>query len=68
MGGCDYLNMDPHLLYSLVNTRLRNEFDGPESLAEDWGLDSESLVQRLAAGGFRYLPEVNQFRPSTHSG
>jgi len=41
MGGCDYLNMDPHLLYSLVNTRLRNEFDGPESLAEDWGLDSE---------------------------
>ena len=64
----DYLNMDPNMLLSLVNTRLRNEFGEVRLLAESMELEHEALVQRLAAQGFCYELEINQFRPCATSG
>ena len=62
----DYLNMAPEMRYSLVNVRLRNEFDNLQSLADSMGVGHEALVQRLAAKGFCVGPAADQFRLSHH--
>jgi hypothetical protein len=58
----NYLNMDPHLLYGLVNTELRNHCDSLEDLAKTHDLDSSALAARLASAGYEYRPALNQFR------
>ena len=32
------------------------------SLCEDMGIDRAALEHELAAAGFEYMPEINQFR------
>ena len=57
------LPSDPGMLVSLINTRLRDEFPaGIEQLCEDMHIGREELVAKLAAAGFEYIPEINQFR------
>jgi hypothetical protein len=59
----NYENMDPILLFSLVNTKLRDDFDGDlDRLVSFFDIDKEKLVARLASAGFDFLPEVGQFR------
>lgn len=54
--------MDPHLLYSVINTRLRNDYSDLDDLVRSMDLDREVLVQRLADAGYVYVAEVKQFR------
>ena len=56
------LPKDPMLLLSVVNTKLRDEYDSLEALCEDLGEDEEELKARLAAVGFDYQPQLRQFR------
>ena len=56
------LPKDPMLLLSVVNTKLRDEYDSLESLCENLDADEEELKARLAAVGFAYHPELRQFR------
>ena len=56
------LPKDPMLLLSVVNTKLRDEYDSLEALCEDMGEDAEELKERLAAVGFEYQPKIRQFR------
>lgn len=58
----NYLTMDPNILYSIVNTKLRNDFDDLEDLAKSLELERRMLEQRLAGAGFHYDPARNQFR------
>lgn len=58
-----YLPSDPHILASLVNMKLRDLYpQGLDALCEDMGIDRDDLVETLEKGGYRYNPEVNQFR------
>ena len=57
--------MDPHLLYGLVNTALRNDFEDLEDLVRSHDLDHDRLVQRLKEAGYEYNAELNQFGPHT---
>ena len=56
------LPKDPMLLLSVVNTKLRDDYDSLEALCEDLGEDEEKLKERLAAVGFVYQPQLRQFR------
>ncbi len=56
------LPKDPMLLLSVVNTKLRDDYDSLEALCEDLGEDAEELKERLAAVGFVYQPQLRQFR------
>ena len=56
------LPTDPVLLMSVLNTKLRDEYESLESLCEDLQLDQDELRERLRSAGFLYVPEVNQFR------
>ena len=56
------LPKDPMILLSVVNTRLRDEYDSLDALCADLGEDRAALEERLAAAGFRYDAARNQFR------
>ncbi|MHA2940289.1 DUF4250 domain-containing protein [Vibrio sp. RC27] len=59
----NYLKMDPIMLFSLVNTKLRDDFDGDlDRLVSSFDLDKAKLIECLAGAGFEFLSEVGQFR------
>lgn len=58
----NYLGMDPHLLVGLVNTELRNHCDTLDDLVKTHHLDQDALLGRLAAAGYLYQENQNQFR------
>lgn len=53
---------DPMILLSVVNTKLRDEYDSLDQLCEDLDADREELEKELAAAGFCYDEKTNQFR------
>lgn len=57
-----YRRMDPHLLVGLLNTELRNHCDSLEDLVKTHHLDRGELEKKMAAAGYVYQPEQNQFR------
>lgn len=56
------LPKDPMILLSYVNTRLRDSGDSLEAFCEEMDTDRADLETTLAAAGFIYDPEKNQFR------
>jgi hypothetical protein len=54
--------MDPHLLVGLLNTELRNHCDSLDDLVKTHHLDPAVLEKKMAAAGYVYQPEQNQFR------
>ena len=56
------LNMEPHMLLSWINTKLRDEFESLEILCEDYGLKCEAVEDSLKTIGYSYNKEVNQFK------
>ena len=56
------LPQDPMILYSVVNARLRDTYSDLESFCDDHDTTPEALCAALAAAGFTYRPELNQFR------
>ena len=59
----NYRHMDPALLYSLINTKLRNDYADLDDLVRSLDIDRDALEKRLATAGFVYHAEHNQFRP-----
>ncbi len=57
-----YETMDPVMLMSIVNMKMRDEFGDLDSLINYFEIDKEILTNRLKQAGFDYLPEVKQFR------
>ncbi|MDW6092264.1 DUF4250 domain-containing protein [Vibrio rhizosphaerae] len=63
MNLANFATMDPILLFSLVNTKLRDDFGGDlDQLVSYYDLDKQALIDRLASAGFEFLAEVGQFR------
>ena len=56
------LPKDPMILFSVVNTRLRDDYATLDALCEDLDEDRSALETRLAAAGFLYDEGKNQFR------
>ena len=55
------LPQDPIMLYSVINTKLRDFYSSLEVLCEDMNVDEEELKEKLATVGFEYNEERNQF-------
>ncbi len=55
------ITMDPQLLLSIVNTKLRNHYPTLEALCKDLNLDEEALKERLKSIEKTYHPETHQF-------
>lgn len=58
------LPQDPFILLSLCNTKLRDEYSSLDALCGGLDEDKAALTERLAAVGYTYDPDTNQFRLS----
>ena len=50
------------MLLSVVNTKLRDNYDSLDALCDDLGEDKERIVSTLASIGFEYVKEINSFK------
>ena len=55
-------SMDPVILLSMVNMKIRDEFGDLDNLVKFYDIDKAKLVKKLSDAGFDYLVEVKQFR------
>ncbi len=58
----NFANMDPVMLMSIVNMKLRDEFTDLDDLVRYFDIEKEALKSKLAEAGYEYLPEAKQFR------
>lgn len=52
---------DPNMLLSVVNMKLRDFYGSLDALCEEMDADRQELTEKLAAAGYRYDEERNQF-------
>ena len=55
------LPADPMILFSVINTKLRDQYPSLEALCEDLNVSREELEKKLAAVGFEYNKDLNKF-------
>ena len=53
--------MDPFMLLSIVNMKLRDFYSNLDDYCEDVGIDKELLKERLLPVGYKYEEETNSF-------
>lgn len=52
---------DPTMLLSVVNMKLRDQYDSLEQLCDDLSVSRDELCQQLAAAGYEYNEEQRRF-------
>lgn len=57
----EHLPHDPIMLYSVINTKLRDFYSSLETLCEDLQINEDDLKEKLSTAGFEYNKERNQF-------
>ncbi len=63
MNLANFETMDTVMLMSIVNMKLRDDFNGDlDKLAAYFDIDRAALEAKLATAGFDFLPEAGQFR------
>ncbi len=55
------LQMDSHMLLSIVNMKLRDGFNDLNSFCEDIDIEPEVLQEKLINIGYIYTKDFNQF-------
>ncbi|MEG0296253.1 MAG: DUF4250 domain-containing protein [Clostridium sp.] len=56
------LSMDPMILLSMVNMKLRDFYSSLDSLCSDMGVEKEVIITKLSSVGFEYNEDQNAFR------
>ena len=55
--------MDPVMLMSIVNMKLRDECDGNlDDLVKTYAINRQALEEKLAVAGYNFIAQVGQFR------
>ncbi|EHE0024322.1 DUF4250 domain-containing protein [Vibrio cholerae] len=63
MNLANFATMDPLMLMSIINMKLRDDFGGDlDKLVNYFDIDRSALEAKLASAGFEFLPQVGQFR------
>ncbi|MBC2581338.1 DUF4250 domain-containing protein [Clostridium sp. DJ247] len=55
------LAMDPYILLSWINTKLRDEFNTLDMLCDDYEIENEDIINKLKFIDYIYNEETNQF-------
>lgn len=55
------LPQDPYILFSVVNTKLRDQYSSLDALCDDLDVSKAELLQKLSAAGFSYDAGQNRF-------
>lgn len=60
---CDtMIPSDPMMLLSFINMKLRDEYDSLDALCDGLDISKDDVVNKLAAVGYRYNKDNNQFK------
>ena len=51
----NYREMDPYMLLSIINLKLRDYYSDIESLCDDLGIEKDIIGQRLKAVSYTHL-------------
>ena len=63
MNLANFESMDPIMLMSIVNMKLRDDFGGDlDKLVTFFDINRAALEAKLATAGFDFLPDAGQFR------
>ncbi|HFG1892044.1 TPA: DUF4250 domain-containing protein [Vibrio cholerae] len=63
MNLANFATMDPIMLMSIINMKLRDDFGGDlDRLVNYFDIDRSALEAKLVSAGFEFLPQVGQFR------
>lgn len=52
---------DPFILFSFINTKLRDNYASLDILCDDLDVDKEELINKLASIGMTYDAVLNKF-------
>ncbi len=55
------LKLNPHMLLSIINMKLRSEFSDLSLLCEDLNIEPGIIEEKLNSIGYKYHQEINQF-------
>lgn len=55
------LPKDPMILFSFINTNLRDNYKSLDELCEDMHVNKKNIVEELESVGFEYDPNQNKF-------
>lgn len=55
------LPSDPMMLLSVINMKLRDQYQSLNALCDDMNIDRNELEKKLLAAGFEYSEENNKF-------
>ncbi len=58
----NYKSMDPFMLLSIINLKLRDFYSSLNELCEDLNINKEELKEILEKNGFEYIESLNQFK------
>jgi predicted MarR family transcription regulator len=53
--------MDSNILLSLINMKLRDEFESLEDLCVEYDVDDTVIINKLKIIGYKYNHNTNQF-------
>lgn len=53
--------MDPYMFLSIINMKLRDEFEGLSDLCSTLDLEEKEVKDKLKIVGYSYNKETNQF-------
>jgi hypothetical protein len=53
--------VDPYMLLSYINLKLRDFYESPEILCDDLNIDRQELEDKLSSINYHYSEENNQF-------
>ena len=55
------LPKDPMILFSFINTKLRDDYSSLDLLCDDLNVKREEIEEKLGTVGFEYNPQQNKF-------
>lgn len=56
------IDLPNELLVSILNTKLRNDYNSLESLCDDLDVTQDDIIDKLAKDGYIYDDASNQFK------
>lgn len=62
MDSNQYISMDPNILVSIINMKLRDFYSSLEVLCDDMDISKDTLEEKLSQVGYTYDKDINQFR------
>ncbi|TDT71376.1 uncharacterized protein DUF4250 [Hypnocyclicus thermotrophus] len=57
----NFKTMDINILFSIINMKLRDEFDSLEELVKYYDIDQKELEDKLNEAGYHYESNHNHF-------